>query len=81
MYNVTLYLHCQTWPCWQQTTARVYLKGDNSWQKYIKITWEKLFETGIVAVARYSHSLSSVLLKNNSHWLSNQNAAFSYVRY
>jgi hypothetical protein len=51
-------LHCQTWPCWQQTTARVYFKGDKSWQKYIKITRENLchrysvsgksFETGIV---------------------------------
>ena len=37
IYNVTLYLHCQSWPCWQQTTARVYFKGDKSWQKYIKI--------------------------------------------
>jgi hypothetical protein len=42
IYNVTLYLHCQTWPCWQQTTARVYYKRDKSWQKYIKIKWENL---------------------------------------
>ena len=32
IYNVTLYLHCQIWPCWQQTTARVYYKEDKSWQ-------------------------------------------------
>jgi hypothetical protein len=42
IYNVTLYLYRQTWPCWQQTTARVYFKGDKSWQKYIKITRENL---------------------------------------
>jgi hypothetical protein len=35
MYSVTLYLHCQTWPCWQQTTAQVYFKGGKSWKKYI----------------------------------------------
>jgi hypothetical protein len=91
MYNATLYLHCQTCPCWQQTTARVYFKGDKSWQKYIKITQENLchgcnprgnsFETDIVPVARYSHPLSSVLFKNSSHWLSNQNTTLSYVRY
>ena len=91
MYNITLYLHCQTWPCWHQTTARVYFKRDKSWQKYTKISREnlyhrysprgKLFETGIVPVARYSHPLSSVLFKNSSHWLSNQNTVFSYVRY
>jgi hypothetical protein len=39
-------------------TAQVYFKGDQSWQKYIKITWEKSFETGIVPVARYSLLLS-----------------------
>ena len=67
------------------------LKGDKSWQKYIKITQEnlchrysahgKLFETGIVPVARYSHPLSCVLFKNSTHWLSNQNTAFSYAMY
>ena len=41
----------------------------------------KSFETGIVPVARYSHPLSSVLFKNNTHWLSNQNTALSYVMY
>jgi hypothetical protein len=66
-------------------------KGDKSWQKYKKITWENLchryspcgksFETGIVPVARYSLPLSSVLFKNSTHWLSNQNTAFSYVMY
>jgi hypothetical protein len=80
IYNVTLYLHCQTCPSWQQITAWVYFKGDKSWQKYIKITWENLchryspcgksFEIGIVPVARYSHPLSSVLFKNSTHWLS-----------
>jgi hypothetical protein len=44
IYNVALYLHCQTWPCWQQTTARVFFKGDKSWQKYIKITRENLYQ-------------------------------------
>jgi hypothetical protein len=39
---VTLYLHCQNSPCWQQTTARVYFKGAQSWQKYIKITRENV---------------------------------------
>jgi len=41
----------------------------------------KSFETGIVPVARYNHPLSSVLFKNSSHGLSNQNTAFSYFRY
>jgi hypothetical protein len=78
-----------TWPCWQQTTARVYFKGDKSWQKYIKNTRKDLcdrnshrgksFETGIIPVARHSHPLSSVLFKNSTHWLSNPNIAFSYV--
>jgi hypothetical protein len=91
IYNVALYLHCQTWPCWQQTTARVYFKGDKSWQKYVKIKWENLchrysapgksFETGIVPIVRYSPPLSSVLFKNSTHWLSNQNTTVSYVRY
>jgi hypothetical protein len=34
-------------------------------------------ETGIVPVARYSHQLSSVLLKNSTHWLSNRNSAYT----
>ena len=90
IYNVTLYLHCQTWRCWQQTIyrARIYFKGDKSWQKNIWITRENLchrysahvksFETGIVPVARYSHLLSRVLFKDSTHWLFTQNKAFSY---
>jgi len=42
---------------------------------------QEYFGTGIVPVARYSHPLSSELLKNSTHWLSNQNTALSYVRY
>ena len=92
-YNVTLYMymHCQIWPSWHQSTAQVYFKGDKSWHKYIKITQENLchrysargksFEAGIVPVARYSHPLSRVLFKNSTHWLSNQNTTFSYVMY
>ena len=91
IYNVTLYLHCQTWPCWQQTTARVYFKGDKYRQKYRKIKRKNLchrysprgksFETGTVPVDRCCLPLSIVLFKNSSHWLSNQNAAFSYAMY
>ena len=47
IYNVTLYLHCQTWPCWQQTTARVYFKGDKYDKSIYKLRW-KIYATGIV---------------------------------
>jgi len=72
-------------------TFSLFIKGDKSWQKYIKNTRENLchrysvrgksFETGIVPVARYSYPLSSVLFKNSTHWLSNENTAFLYVMY
>jgi len=52
---------------------------ENLCQRYS--AWGKSFETGIVPVAMYSHPLSSVLFKNSTHWLSNQNTAFSYVMY
>ena len=55
-------MHCQTSPCWQQTTARVYFKGDTSWQKYIKITPENLCH-------RYSARGKSFEIANSSwHW-------------
>ena len=81
---VDLFSVCMTCSC-------LFIKGDKSWSQYIKITQENLyhryssrgksFETGIVPVARYSHPLSSVLFKNSSHWLSNHNTAFWYVKY
>jgi hypothetical protein len=72
-------------------TYSLFITGDTSWQIYIKIMREnicqrysacgKSFIIGIVPVARHSHPLSSVLFKNSTHWLSNQNTAVSYVMY
>ena len=72
-------------------TYSLFITGDKSWQKYITIMREnicqrysacrKSFEIGILPFARYSHPLSGVLFKNSTHWLSNQNTAFSYDMY
>ena len=64
-------------------TCSLFIKEDKSWQKYIKITRENLYQRysacGKFVWNWYSHPLSSVLFKNSTHRLSNQNAAFSYV--